>query len=194
MARLQPEFNTRARESVHHLNILASPVGEPAPGPIPSSSCQGSSRQSLCSYHDTCDANLRRDTGNQLEGLLAPGAHFLRRSIQVQVPSSSRHARSLRVRTVALLVNLKATDTRIATLCDDQYTATLDTLSQTDNETFSGDLIRKTQAWFRPGAGQVERRETPHTSSYAPATPATVTPATGGGGGFVGGTAAAVQL
>jgi hypothetical protein len=59
----------------------------------------------------------------------------------------------------------KATDTRIATLCDDQYTATLETLSQTDDEKFSAYLIRKTQGWFR-------RWGIPRTSSDAPGTPA----------------------
>lgn len=69
----------------------------------------------------------------------------------------------------------KATDTRIACLCDDQYAETLSTLKQVNDKRFSEYMIRKTQAWF-------QRWAPPRRSSDAPANSAA-----GGGGGGGGG-------
>ena len=69
----------------------------------------------------------------------------------------------------------KAIDNRTSGLCDDQYTATLETLNKTSDEKFSAYLIRKIQAWFR-------RWATPRPD---------VAPAAAAGGG--GGSAAATQ-
>ena len=43
----------------------------------------------------------------------------------------------------------KANDSRIAGICDNQYTATLDTLKETQDDAFTTYLTRKTQGWFR---------------------------------------------
>jgi hypothetical protein len=39
-------------------------------------------------------------------------------------------------------------NSRIAGICDEQYTSTLETLHETDDEKFKDYLARKTQAWF----------------------------------------------
>ena len=44
---------------------------------------------------------------------------------------------------------LKANDSRIAGVCDDQYTATLQRLEETGDDAFKLYMTRKTQAWFR---------------------------------------------
>jgi hypothetical protein len=43
----------------------------------------------------------------------------------------------------------KATDPRIAGVFDDQYTATLERLQETNDENFKNYMTRKTQAWLR---------------------------------------------
>ena len=44
---------------------------------------------------------------------------------------------------------LKANDSRIAGVCDDQYTATLQRLEETGDDAFKNYMTRKTQGWFR---------------------------------------------
>ena len=44
---------------------------------------------------------------------------------------------------------LKANDSRIAGVCDDQYTATLERLEETCDDAFKNYMTRKTQGWFR---------------------------------------------
>lgn len=56
----------------------------------------------------------------------------------------------------------RANDRRVTGICDDQYTSTLETLQETDDEKFKDYLTRKTQAWFR-------RWGRPRTSDKAPA-------------------------
>jgi hypothetical protein len=48
--------------------------------------------------------------------------------------------------TSSATTNFKATETRIDKFCDDQCTATLETLNQTNDETFSAYMIGKTRA------------------------------------------------
>ena len=43
----------------------------------------------------------------------------------------------------------RAPDSRIAAVCDDQYSATLAILEETADETFKAYMTRKTQGWFR---------------------------------------------
>jgi hypothetical protein len=43
----------------------------------------------------------------------------------------------------------RSNDSRIAAVCDDQYSATLAMLEETADETFKAYLTRKTQGWFR---------------------------------------------
>jgi hypothetical protein len=43
----------------------------------------------------------------------------------------------------------KNNDTRIAGICDDQYTSTLDILKETGDDAFRAYMTRKTQGWFR---------------------------------------------
>ena len=43
----------------------------------------------------------------------------------------------------------KSNDSRIAAVCDDQYSATLAMLEETADETFKAYMTRKTQGWFR---------------------------------------------
>ncbi len=43
----------------------------------------------------------------------------------------------------------RANDGRISGVCDDQYTATLERLEQTNDDDIKGYLTRKTQGWFR---------------------------------------------
>jgi hypothetical protein len=43
----------------------------------------------------------------------------------------------------------RAPDSRIAAVCDDQYSATLAMLEETTDETFKAYMTRKTQGWFR---------------------------------------------
>ena len=44
---------------------------------------------------------------------------------------------------------IKANDSRIASVCDEQYTATLERLEETGDDAFKLYMTRKTQAWFR---------------------------------------------
>jgi hypothetical protein len=66
---------------------------------------------------------------------------------------------------------LRANDSRISGVCDDQYTATLERLEETGDEEFKLYLTRKTQGWF-------QRWGCPHTSAAASA----ASPAPGGAG------------
>jgi hypothetical protein len=43
----------------------------------------------------------------------------------------------------------RASDTRVTGVCDDQYTATLEMLQETDDDKFKMHLTRKVIAWFR---------------------------------------------
>ena len=43
----------------------------------------------------------------------------------------------------------KAGDSRIAGICDNQYTTTLEMLTETSDKAFKSYLTRKTQGWFR---------------------------------------------
>ncbi len=43
----------------------------------------------------------------------------------------------------------RASDTRVTGICDDQYTATLEMLQETDDNNFKMYLTRKVIAWFR---------------------------------------------
>jgi hypothetical protein len=43
----------------------------------------------------------------------------------------------------------KSSDSRIAAVCDDQYSATLAMLEETADKTFEAYMTRKTQGWFR---------------------------------------------
>ncbi len=43
----------------------------------------------------------------------------------------------------------RASDTRVTGVCDDQYTATLEMLQETDDDKFKMNLTRKVIAWFR---------------------------------------------
>ncbi len=43
----------------------------------------------------------------------------------------------------------KAGDSRIACICDNQYTTTLEMLTETSDKDFKSYLTRKTQGWFR---------------------------------------------
>jgi hypothetical protein len=43
----------------------------------------------------------------------------------------------------------RASDTRVTGVCDDQYTATLEMLQETDDDKFKMYLTRKVIAWFR---------------------------------------------
>jgi hypothetical protein len=43
----------------------------------------------------------------------------------------------------------RASDTRVTYVCDDQYTATLEMLQETDDDKFKMYLTRKVIAWFR---------------------------------------------
>jgi len=56
----------------------------------------------------------------------------------------------------------RANDGRISGVCDDQYTATLERLEQTNDDDIKGYLTRKTQGWFR-------RWGCPHPSAAASA-------------------------
>ena len=44
---------------------------------------------------------------------------------------------------------IRANDSRIAGVCDEQYTATLERLEETGDDAFKLYMTRKTQAWFR---------------------------------------------
>ena len=44
---------------------------------------------------------------------------------------------------------IRANDSRIAGVCDEQYTATLERLEETSDDAFKLYMTRKTQAWFR---------------------------------------------
>jgi hypothetical protein len=43
----------------------------------------------------------------------------------------------------------RANDVRVAGVCDDQYTATLERLQETNDENFKNHMTLKTQGWFR---------------------------------------------
>ena len=73
---------------------------------------------------------------------------------------------------------LKANDSRIAGVCDDQYTATLERLEETGDDAFKNYMTRKTQGWFR---GWVCLQTTDAAASPAPGAAPGAAP---GGAGF----------
>ena len=74
----------------------------------------------------------------------------------------------------------KNSDTRIAGICDDQYTSTLDILKETGDDAFRSYMTRKTQGWFRRWGRGVAGAASP-----APV-PGAAPPAHGGAGGATG--------
>ena len=72
----------------------------------------------------------------------------------------------------------KNNDTRIAGICDDQYTSTLDILKETGDDAFRAYMTRKTQGWFRRWGRGIAGGASP-AGAGAPQTP-------GGAGGATG--------
>ena len=75
----------------------------------------------------------------------------------------------------------KNNDTRIAGICDDQYTSTLDILKETGDDAFRAYMTCKTQGWFRRWGRGVAGGASPAGAGAAGAPP---TP--GGAGGATG--------
>ena len=75
----------------------------------------------------------------------------------------------------------KNNDTRIAGICDDQYTSTLDILKETGDDAFRAYMTRKTQGWFRRWGRGVAGGASPAGAGAAGAPP---TP--GGAGAAIG--------
>ena len=69
-----------------------------------------------------------------------------------ELPATRAFSRQLVAYITAFLpvaLFFKNSDTRIAGICDDQYTSTLDILKETRDDAFKSYLTRKTQGWFR---------------------------------------------
>jgi hypothetical protein len=68
------------------------------------------------------------------------------------VPATRAFSRQLVAYIAAFLPTapyFKSSDSRIFTVCDDQYSSTLAMLEETADETFKAYMTRKTQGWFR---------------------------------------------
>ena len=69
-----------------------------------------------------------------------------------EMPETRAFSRQLVAYTAAFLPvapYFQATDARIAGVCDDKYSATLEMLEETSDEAFKVYMTRKTQGWFR---------------------------------------------
>ena len=68
------------------------------------------------------------------------------------MPATRKYSRQLVSYIAAFLPTapyFRANDSRIAAVCDDQYSATLAMLEETADEAFKAYMTRKTQGWFR---------------------------------------------
>jgi hypothetical protein len=77
---------------------------------------------------------------------------FIRPETAPEMPPTRAFSRQLVAYVACFLpvaTYIKANDSRIAGVCDDQYTATLQRLEETGDDAFKLYMTRKTQAWFR---------------------------------------------